>query len=182
MNIVLGITGGIAAYKACDLINMFKRDGYNVDTIMTKAALEFITPLIIQTLAKSKVNIDMFEQVDIMRPEHISLADRADVFVIYPATANIIGKIANGIADDLLSTVAMATAGREYHSGKLFIAPAMNNNMYFNTAVQANISKVREMGFTVLGPIEGMLACGDMAMGCAMKPKDVYTAITRGEQ
>jgi phosphopantothenoylcysteine decarboxylase/phosphopantothenate--cysteine ligase len=182
MQIVLGITGGIAAYKACDLITMFKRVGCSVDVIMTEAATKFITPLTIQTLTKTKVNIDMFEQVDILKPEHISLAERADVFLIYPASANIIGKIANGIADDLLSTVAMASIGRKYSSSPVrhlgfFIAPAMNQNMWNNPAVQRNIKTVQEMGFEILGPIEGMLACGDKAIGVAMKPKEVFDEI-----
>ena len=125
-NIVLGICGGIAAYKSCEIISLLKRAGAKVDVIMTKNATEFITPLTISTLAKSRAIVDSFDIPENYLPEHISLAKKADLFLIAPATANIIGKVANGIADDMLSTTIMAC------NSQIVFAPAMNDNMYNN--------------------------------------------------
>ena len=133
LNIVIGITGGIAAYKACGIINYLKKEGANVDVIMTNNACKFITPLTIETLSGNKVVCDMFETPDYIDVKHISLANKADLFLIVPATANIIGKVANGIADDMLSTTIMAT------KSKVVFALAMNNGMYENKIVQDNI-------------------------------------------
>ena len=121
LNIVIGITGGISAYKSCSIVNYLKHQGANVDVIMTKNACEFITPLTLETLSGNKVITDMFERPDYIDVKHISLAKKADLFLIIPATANIIGKIANGIADDMLSTTIMAT------KSTIIFAPAMNN-------------------------------------------------------
>lgn len=112
LNIVVGITGGIAAYKACGIVSYLKKMGANVDVIMTKNATEFITPLTLETLSNNKVIVDMFDRPDYMEVKHISLARKANLFLVVPATANIIGKIANGIADDMLSTTIMATKHR----------------------------------------------------------------------
>lgn len=168
-NVVLGITGGIAAYKACDIINILTKEGANVDVIMTKNACNFITPLTIETLCKNKVTIDMFDRPDYIDVEHISLAVKADAFLIAPATANIIGKIANGIADDMLSTTAMAT------KAKIFIAPAMNNQMYENPIVQNNIQKLKNISsqYEFIKPQTGHLACGYNAVGKLAKPIDI---------
>ena len=137
LNVVIGITGGIAAYKACGIVSYLKSEGANVDVIMTKNACEFITPLTLETLSGNKVITDMFERPDYIDVKHISLARKADLFLIVPATANIIGKVANGIADDMLSTTIMAT------KAPVIFAPAMNNGMYENPIVQNNLEKLQ---------------------------------------
>ena len=154
LNIVIGITGGIAAYKACGIINYLKKEGANVDVIMTNNACKFITPLTIETLSGNKVVCDMFETPDYIDVKHISLANKADLFLIVPATANIIGKVANGIADDMLSTTIMAT------KSKVVFALAMNNGMYENKIVQDNIKKLKEYGYYFIEPAYAHLACG----------------------
>ena len=159
LNIVIGITGGIAAYKACGIVSYLKKEGANVDVIMTKNACEFITPLTLETLSGNKVVTDMFERPDYIDVKHISLAKKADLFLIIPATANIIGKVANGIADDMLSTTIMAT------KAKVIFAPAMNNNMYENPIVQNNIEKLKSYGYLIIEPAVGHLACGYEAKG-----------------
>lgn len=158
-NIVIGITGGIAAYKACSLVNYYKNEGYNVDVIMTKNACEFITPLTLETLSGNKVVTDMFDTPDYREVKHISLAKKADLFIIAPATANILGKVANGIADDMLSTTIMAT------KANVVFAPAMNNIMYENKIVQKNISTLKKYGYKFIEPDTGHLACGYEAKG-----------------
>lgn len=158
-NIVIGMTGGIACYKVCELITHLVREGANVEVIMTKNATEFITPLTIETLSKHKVITDMFEKKYHVEVEHISLARKADLIVVVPATANILGKVANGIADDMLSTTIMATPA------KVVFAPAMNNEMYNNVIVQDNIAKLKKYGYYFINPIEGYLACGYKAVG-----------------
>lgn len=158
-NIVIGMTGGIACYKVCELIRMLKREGANVHVIMTKNATEFITPLTIETLSNNKVVVDMFERNDKYEVEHISLAKKGDIFLIAPATANIIGKIVNGIADDILSTTIVAT------KSKVIIAPAMNDAMYENKIVQENIKKLKKYGYDFINPDVGNLACGYKAVG-----------------
>ena len=158
-NIVLGITGGIAAYKSASLIGMLRKNGANVKVIMTKNATQFITPLTIESLSHNAVATDMFDKVNNYDIEHISLAKFADVFVVAPATANIIGKVANGIADDMLSTTIMAT------NSPIIFAPAMNTNMYNNKIVQANIQKLKDYGYHFVETQIGMLACGDEGAG-----------------
>jgi phosphopantothenoylcysteine decarboxylase/phosphopantothenate--cysteine ligase len=158
-NIVIGMTGGIACCKVCELITYLVREGANVEVVMTKNATEFITPLTIETLSKHKVITDMFEKKSHVEVEHISLARKADLIVVVPATANIIGKVANGIADDMLSTTIMATPA------KVVFAPAMNNEMYNNAIVQDNIAKLKDYGYYFINPIEGNLACGYKAVG-----------------
>lgn len=158
-NILIGVTGGIAAYKICDVISYLKRNGANVDVIMTESATKFITPLTLETLAKSRVVVDIFYEKDHVDVEHISLARKADLVLIAPATANIIGKIANGIADDMLSTTVMAT------KAPVLIAPAMNNGMFENRIVQDNMKKLKEYGYKFIDPVEGNLACGYKAVG-----------------
>ncbi|MDE5889087.1 MAG: bifunctional phosphopantothenoylcysteine decarboxylase/phosphopantothenate--cysteine ligase CoaBC [Bacilli bacterium] len=158
-NIVIGITGGIAAYKACEIVSYLVHEGANVDVIMTNNACEFITPLTLETLSKHKVITDMFEKKEHIEVEHISLARKADLFLIVPATANIIGKVVNGIADDMLSTTIMAT------QAKVVFAPAMNNGMYTNIIVQDNIKKLKKYGYYFIEPDVGNLACGYKAIG-----------------
>lgn len=159
-NILLGVTGSIAAYKAADLANQLTKIGYNVEVIMTESALKFVTPLTFQALTKNKVYTDMFDEITPSEIKHISLAKKADICIIAPATGNIIGKIANGIGDDFLSTVVMAIRDKP-----LFIAPAMNTNMYENPIVQDNIEKLKARGYFIIEPKESMLACGDLGKG-----------------
>ena len=167
LNIVLGIAGGIAAYKACSIVSYLKSEGANVDIIMTKNACEFITPLTLETLSGNKVITDMFERPDYVDVKHISLARKADLFLIVPATANIIGKVANGIADDMLSTTIMAT------KAPVVFAPAMNDGMYSNLIVQDNIKKLKEYGYKFVEPATGHLACGYDGKGKLAKKEDI---------
>ena len=167
LNIVVGITGGIAAYKACGIVSFLKGQGANVDVIMTKNACEFITPLTLETLSGNKVVTDMFERPDYIDVRHISLARKADLFLIVPATANIIGKVANGIADDMLSTTIMAT------KAPVIFAPAMNNGMYENKVVQHNLKKLKNYGYKIIEPATGHLACGYEAKGKLPKNEEI---------
>ena len=172
-NIVIGITGGIACYKACEIISFLVHEGANIDVIMTKNATEFITPLTLETLSKHKVTVDMFEKKDHVEVEHISLARKADLFLIVPATANILGKVANGIADDMLSTTIMATPA------PVIFAPAMNNGMYTNKIVQDNIKKLKKYGYHFVSPIEGNLACGYQAIGKLAKKETIIKELEK---
>lgn len=158
-NILIGLSGGIACYKVCDLIRLLIKSNANVTTILTKSASEFITPLSLQTLTKNKVYQDLFNLDYEYNVSHISLADKADLTIIVPATANIIGKISNGIADDLLTTVVMAT------NSQVMIAPAMNVNMWNNSIVQENISRLVKKGYQFIEPATGELACGYTGVG-----------------
>lgn len=152
-NILIGITGGIAAYKICDLIRLFKKGGANVKVIATQNALNFVTKLTLQTLSQNPVYVEQYE-VEEYKPEHISLADEADVFVIAPASANTISKLATGVCDNLLTSVACA------FKKPILIAPAMNCNMWDNPVIQENLSKLEGLGYYILPPEEGFLACG----------------------
>jgi len=152
--IVLGVTGSIAAYKAADLVSKLKQRGGEVFTVITRAGLEFITPLTFETLSGNRVYTYLFEEQRQFDPVHISLASRADLVLIAPATANFIGKMAAGLADDLLSSVVMATRA------PVLIAPAMNTGMYENRIVQSNIKKLADLGVIFIGPESGYLACG----------------------
>lgn len=163
-NIIVGVSGGIAAYKACDVVSKLKKQGFEIDVIMTKNAQKFVSPLTFQTLSNRKVVTDMFERPSDWNVEHIELAKKADVFVIVPATANIIGKIANGIADDMLTTTIMAT------EAKKVIVPAMNTKMYHNPIVQENIMKLKRHGYYFIEPVSGLLACGDTGKGKMEEP------------
>jgi phosphopantothenoylcysteine decarboxylase/phosphopantothenoylcysteine decarboxylase/phosphopantothenate--cysteine ligase len=173
--ILLGITGSIAAYKAADLANQITKIGYNVEVIMTESAVKFITPLTLQTLTKNKVYTDMFDEITPEEVKHISLAKKADICIIAPATANIIGKIANGIADDFLSTAILALKDKP-----VFIAPAMNTNMYENPIVQENIEKLKARGFMIIEPRESVLACGDLGKGAMADVSEIMDRIFLG--
>lgn len=159
-NILLGVTGSIAAYKSCDLIRALQKFGFVIDVVMTKEAKEFIGPLTLQALSQRKVYAEMFDLEIDFDVEHIELAERSSVIVIAPATANIIGKLASGIYDDLLTCVVAAT------KAQVVIAPAMNQNMYQNPVVQDNIRKLKKLGIKFIGPRVGRLACGDTGIGC----------------
>ncbi len=153
-NILLGITGGIAAYKTAAAASALTKQGHNVFTVMTESACEFISPLTFQSLTGNPVEVDMFSPPDRFEVKHISLADRADITLVAPATGNFIGKLAGGIADDLLSTIIMATRS------KVLIAPAMNVNMYEDVSFQRNLSILKERGYQIIEPESGYLACG----------------------
>lgn len=157
--IVLGVTGGIAVYKALDVISRLRKKDIQVHVIMTKSACEFVNPLSFQALSGNMVINDMFKEPKQWEIQHISLAKKADLVAIVPATANIIGKVANGIADDMLSTTIMAT------TAPVVFAPAMNTNMYKNPIVQDNIKKLKDFGYKFIQPESGRLACGDMGEG-----------------
>lgn len=157
--VVLGVTGGIAAYKALDLVSKLKKKNIDVHVIMTDSATKFVTPLSFQSLSQNQVIVDMFLEPKSWEIQHISLADKADAFAVVPATANVIGKVANGIADDMLTTTIMAT------KAPVLFAPAMNVHMYENPIVQRNISFLKEMGYYFVDPIEGRLACGYTGKG-----------------
>lgn len=157
--VVVGVTGGIAVYKALDVISKLKKKDFEVHVIMTESATRFVTPLSFQSLSQNIVNSDMFSEPKAWEIQHISLAKRADLIVVIPATANIIGKVANGIADDLLSTTIMAT------KAPVVFAPAMNTNMYNNPIVRDNINKLQNFGYKFINPASGRLACGDEGEG-----------------
>ena len=166
--VCIGVSGGIAVYKALDIISALRKKDIDVRVIMTDSATKFVTPLAFQSLSQNMVVTDMFAEPKAFEIQHISLAKRADVFLIAPATANIIGKIANGIADDMLSTTVMAT------KAKVIFAPAMNTNMYENRIVQNNIDKLKSLGYEFIEPASGRLACGDEGKG---KLADVNTIV-----
>ena len=157
--IVLGVTGGIAVYKACEVLRLLQKQGIDVYVVMTKNACQFVAPLTFETLSGHPVAVDTFERPATWEVEHIALAKRADLFLIVPATANIIGKMACGIADDMLSTTVMATRA------PVMIAPAMNTGMWDNPATQENIKTLISRGVHVVAPATGYLACGDSGAG-----------------
>lgn len=165
--IVLGVTGSIAAYKIANLASMLVKQHADVQVIMTRNATNFINPITFETLTGNKCLVDTFDRNFEFSVEHVSLAKRADLFMVAPASANVIGKLAAGIADDMLTTTMMACAGREHmQSGcQLMLAPAMNSNMYANPIVQENLDKLRRYGYQVIEPKVGYLACGDTGSG-----------------
>ncbi|MBP2659039.1 MAG: phosphopantothenoylcysteine decarboxylase/phosphopantothenate/cysteine ligase [Firmicutes bacterium] len=158
-NIVVGIAGGIAAYKIVDLVSQLKKQGANIYVIMTQSAANFVTPLTFREISGQPVVVDMWAEATNWNVEHIALASRADLFILAPATGNMIGKIANGIADDMLTTTVMAT------TAPVLFVPAMNTNMYLNPIVQKNISSLTELGYHFMIPESGMLACGVEGIG-----------------
>ncbi|MBX4259095.1 bifunctional phosphopantothenoylcysteine decarboxylase/phosphopantothenate--cysteine ligase CoaBC [Clostridium estertheticum] len=169
--VVFGVTGGIAVYKALDVISRLKKENVDVHVIMTKAALKFVNPISFQSLSQNMVIHDMFEEPKAWEIQHISLAKKADLFVVVPATANIIGKIANGIADDMITTTIMAT------KAPVIFAPAMNVNMYNNPIVQGNIQKLKGFGYEFIAPVSGRLACGDIGEGKLAQTEDIFEVI-----
>ena len=173
MNILLGVTGSIAAYKAADITSRLTKLGHNVDVMLTESGAKFITPLTLQTLSKNKVYMDMFEEIVPKEVKHISLAKKADLVLIAPATANIIGKLAHGIADDFLSTTVMAAYGHT----QIWLAPAMNTNMYENPVVQENIEKLKKLGYNFIDPKASLLACGDLGKGALAEVDDIIDAV-----
>lgn len=171
--ILVGITGGIAAYKICELIRRFKKNGADVRVVCTPNALNFVTKLTLQNLSQNEVYVEEFE-VKEWKPEHISLADEADIMVIAPATANTISKIACGIADNLLTSIACA------FRKKMIIAPAMNCNMWNNPGVKENIRVLKARGIEILEPESGFLACGYLGKGRLCGIDKIYDAVCEG--
>jgi len=172
-NVVLGVTGGIAAYKACELCSRLRKAGAQVYVIMTKNACEFVAPLTFETLSNHPVVTDTFKRPDTWEVEHIALAKRADLFVIAPATANIMAKMAHGIADDMLSTTVLATRA------PVLIAPAMNTGMWENIATKANVETLKARGVHFVGPDGGYLACGDSGAGRMSEPVAIFEEIEK---
>ena len=170
--ILLGVTGGIAVYKAADLASRLIKEGFAVDVVMTKNAREFVTPLTFQTIVNAPVYIDCFAPIEDYSVGHISLAERADAVVICPATANLIGKAAAGIADDLLTTVLLAV-----HRKPRVICPAMNTEMWENPVVRKNLDTLRSLGWKVVEPEPGRLACGAEGMGRLAEPSNIALII-----
>ncbi len=169
--IIVGVTGGIAAYKACDVVSKLKKLNANIHVIMTESACEFVKPMTFQTLSNNFVINDMFKEPKTWEVEHIELAKKADAFLIVPATANFIGKLAAGIADDMLTTTVMATRA------PVIIAPAMNTNMFTNRIVQANMDKLEDLGYRFIDPASGRLACGDIGAGKLADVDDILAFI-----
>ncbi len=157
--IVLGVTGSIAAYKAADLVSQLKKRGHEVHVVMTRDAQEFITPLTLQVLSRQPVTGNLYDEKQSWHPGHIELADKADLLVVAPATANVIARLAHGIADDSLGAIYLATLA------PVLIAPAMNGKMWKHPATQANVAILKERGVHFIGPEEGMLACGYEGIG-----------------
>lgn len=157
--VVLGVTGGIAVYKVCELLRLLQKRGIDVFVVMTQNACRFVAPLTFETLSGHPVAVDTFGRPQTWEVEHIALAKRADLFLIAPATANIMGKMACGIADDMLSTTVMATRA------PVLVAPAMNTGMWENAAVQQNVKTLRARGVEIVAPVSGHLACGDSGAG-----------------
>lgn len=171
--IILGVSGSISAYKAADITNELTKLNIAVDVIMTHSATQFITPLTLQSLAKRQVHTDVLEEADPSVINHIELAKQADLFLVAPASANIIGKFANGLADDLLSTVQLAIPEK---TPKL-IAPAMNTQMYQHPAVQKNLAYLKEIGYNEITPRESLLACGDYGKGALATVETIVDAV-----
>ena len=169
-SIVLGVSGGIAVYKAIELLRLLTKAGADVHVIMTKNAQEFVAPLTFQTLSCHPVHTDLFNLSQEQEIDHISLADRADLFILAPATANLVGKIAQGLADDLLTTSVMAT------KASVLVAPAMNSNMYDNPIYQRNQRCLADSGYHILEPISGSLACGWEGKGKLPDPAIIFAA------
>ncbi len=158
-NIIFGVTGSIAAFKAAEIVSRLKKQGFDITVIMTKSAQNFVNPLTFRTLSQNKVITDIFIEDSMYDPQHISLADKADIIVIAPATANIIGKLASGIADDALTSIVMAI------DAPLLIAPAMDDRMYLNPITQKNVRTLQDVGYQFIGPEKGRLASGRIGIG-----------------
>lgn len=172
--VVLGVTGGIAAYKTASLASMLVKNGYDVQVLMTKNATNFINPIVFETLTKHKCLIDTFDRNFEFSVEHVAISKQADVVMVAPATANVIGKLAHGIADDMLTTTIMAC-----RRCKKILAPAMNTEMYLNPIVQDNLKLLEHYGYEIIKSAEGHLACGDNGPGKMPEPEVLYEYIYR---
>ena len=170
-HVVLGVTGGIAAYKACEVVSRLRKLHAGVDVIMTENATRLVAPLTFETLSCRPVCVDTFSRTESWDVKHISLAQKADLFVVAPATANIMAKMANGIADDMLSTTLLATRA------PILLAPAMNTGMWLNPATQQNLRTLQQRGISTVGPASGYLACGDNGAGRMSEPSEIVDAV-----
>jgi phosphopantothenoylcysteine synthetase/decarboxylase len=178
LNILLGVTGGVAAYKAVDLAGKLTSAGARVKTIMTDSACRLVGPKSFEAITQSAVFTTMWAAPEEYQISHIALVDWAEVVVVAPATANILGKIANGICDDMLSTTLCA-CWPLVESSAVLLAPAMNTNMWANPFVQRNVKTLEERGFQFIGPTEGRLACGTEGIGRMSEPQDILSAIEK---
>jgi len=169
----LGVTASIAIYKACDIIRRLKNEGFSVTVIMTPEAEEFIRPTLFQAISGNKVYRGLFDAPEAWDIEHVSLAEKADLVLIAPATANIIGKIACGICDDLLGCACLAT------KAPVLICPAMNENMFKNRITQENIKKLKALGYKFVEPIKGRLACGVVGVGCLAEVETIIKEVKK---
>ena len=171
--VLIGVTGSVAAYKAAELVRLFVKNGDDVRVVMTPAACEFVKPLTFQTLSRNPVAVEQFAQPVEWKPEHISLAEWADVAIVAPATANTIAKMAYGIADNLLTATLLATRA------KIAVAPAMNDGMWGAAATAENIEKLRARGVLVMSPREGELACGRSGLGRMPEPEEIFEELNK---
>jgi phosphopantothenoylcysteine synthetase/decarboxylase len=171
--VVLGVTGSIAAYKAAELVRLMTSRGWDVSVVMTQDSLRFVGEITFRTLSMNPVVVDMFDRPDDWVPGHVSLADRADAVVVAPCTANVLAKMAAGIADDALTCVLLATVA------PVLVAPAMNDGMWVNPATRANVSVLRKRGVDVLGVGHGALACGRNGAGRMIEPAAILEAVVR---
>jgi phosphopantothenoylcysteine synthetase/decarboxylase len=178
LNILLGVSGGVAAYKSVDLASKLTAAGAEVNIMMTENACRLVGEASFEAVTGSAVFTSLWNTPEGYKIGHIALVDWADIIVVAPATANIVGKVANGICDDLLSTILCA-AWRLIQSGAVFLAPTMNSNMWNNPAVQRNLTTVKEMGFQLIGPVEGRLACGTEGIGRMSEPQDILEVIEK---
>ena len=172
-HIIVGVTGSIAAYKAVEVVSSLVKQGNHVTVIMTSCAQRFVTPVTFQTISKNKVITDLFVDSENYDPEHVALAEQADLIVIAPATANFIGKIASGIADDALTCTVMAA------QSKVIIAPAMNDSMYLNPIVQDNLKKLMKLGYKIIEPEKGRLCTGRVGIGRLASVKKIVDVINK---
>lgn len=175
MNIVLGITGSIAAYKAADLASQLVKQGHSVHVVMTRAATEFITPLTLQTLTRNPVIVSLEDEKQSWKPGHIELADQADLFLVAPATANVLGEFANGLAPDPLTSVYLALP----RTTPVLIAPAMNGKMWLHPATQRNLALLKQDGCSFVDPAVGDLACGYEGIGRLAPVEEILARVAR---
>ena len=172
-NLILGVTASIAIYKACEIVRRLKEQHFSVTVVMTEEATELIRPVVFQSLSGNRVYCGLFDEGGAWEIEHVALAERADLLLVAPATANIIGKLAGGICDDLLTCTACAT------KAPVVICPAMNEGMYKNRAVQENIRKLKSFGYRFVEPIKGQLACGKVGVGCLAEVETIVKEVKR---
>ena len=173
INIVLGVTGSIAAHRAIDLASLLTKEGFDVHVVMTRDAMRFVTPLPFKTMSRHPVVTDLYDEEEGWKPAHIELADHANLLLIAPATANIMAKLAHGIADDALSCIALALAP----AAKVLIAPAMNGKMWQHAATQANVATLKQRGVAFIGPDSGMLSCGYEGVGRLMSVERIAEGV-----
>ncbi len=173
MQIILGITGSIAAYKAADLASQLVKQGHDVQVVMTRAATEFIAPLTLQTLTRNRVLVSLEDEKESWKPGHIELADQADLLLVAPATANVLAEFAHGLAPDSLSSIYLALP----RSTPVLIAPAMNGKMWLHPATQRNVRQLQQDGCAFVGPAEGDLACGYEGIGRLATIEDILVCV-----